>query len=109
MTTAIEPQDPPKDEPDEQGRTGDGAVEKDAAPESPEPDPEPEPEDDVIAVKAENARLAARNAELEAAEAARKKAPAPPKKAEKPKEPEPPRKKKRRTSRFLGDHYYDED
>jgi hypothetical protein len=99
MTTAIEPQDPPKEEP--------------PAPEPPAPDPEPDPEpdDDVIADRAELARLREENGRLtvENTDLKKPKPPAPPKKAEKPKEEAPPKKPRRRTSRLLGDHFYDED
>ena len=52
----------------------------------------------------ENGRLTAENADLK-----KPKPPAPPKKTEKPKDPDPPVKKRRRTSRLLGDHYYDDE
>lgn len=86
-----------------------------APPADPPKDPEPVPVDeDVVATRAENERL---KAELEAERQRNKpRAPAPPKRPEKPKgnpDKEPAEvgggKRKRRVSRFLGDHYDDED
>jgi hypothetical protein len=124
MTTQQKTTDTgPAPEPDEQGRTGDGAAETDAAPETPPAD-EPEtapadepvaPDEDVVATRAENERLRRELEEHKARDAARQEAekpkpPAPKRKAEKPApEAAPPAKRRRRVSRFLGDHYSDED
>lgn len=78
------------------------------APPAPPADPPapPAPDDDVIKDRAELARLRAENAELK-----KPKPPAPPKKTAPPvppADPPVPVKRRRSTSRLLGDNFYDD-
>lgn len=116
------PQDPPKDPDPAPSDPPAADPPKDPEPPADPPkDPEPvDPSEDVVTTRAENESLKARVAELEREkeerEKERRKAPAPPKRTDvKPKadpkaEPvEVKGSRRRRVSRFLGDHYDDDE